>query len=190
MPKRAHIVYGFSESRLHGRRFIKALRKQNIRLTRTFDRADYIIAHSGGCFNVPELRKNQLLMLIDPPYWPGQTLRSRAVEMTKQVLSAMRPGNRPLLEFYKNILRVGHVIIMNPVNRRIARQAKSFNLEDAVHHTHTILIRNANDPWITPDLTHLQQINPNLVIVTMPSGHDHCWDYPDAYVNLLKRYTI
>jgi len=186
----AYIIYGFGEGSWHGRKFVEALNVRGISMTDDLQQANYVIAHSGGCFYVPPLRDNQLLMLIGAPYWPGRTLASRGGIMIMQMLAAMRPGNRPLYRFYNNFRHLVSLFASGRSNWRIARRAKTFQLEKEATHTNTIVVRNEHDPWITSELEALQKINPHLSLVSLPGTHLHCWEFPDMYIDLLEQYKV
>jgi hypothetical protein len=180
------ILPGFSEGYWHTKRLRRALKRAGFSHSLSPSEADIVIAHSAGCYVVPPLRDEQLLVLINPTYWPGKSLGSRGSTMTWQILQAVRPGNQPFYQLHKtahNILN----LVRNPRSHlALAAKASSFDLEQVVTHSKTIIIRNQSDPWLTPHLDHLTQINPGLSITTLPGGHDDCWQHPEPYVNLLQ----
>jgi hypothetical protein len=185
---RVFLVYGFSEGVWHGRKFRRVLKRRGHTIAPDTLKADYIIAHSGGCYTVPPLRDEQTLILVNPTYWPGRAVPIRAGNMVKQMIISMRPGNRPIFHFYKNLRNVGYLIRHHKANRFIAWRSASFNLEQEIAHKRTLLIRNHNDPWLTPDLERLQLANPHLQIAKLPGDHDDLWLHPEPYINLMEAY--
>lgn len=188
MPS-VHLVYGFSEGTWHGKKFRQQLTKHGYSTTEHIDQADYVIGHSAGCYDIPPLRDEQVLMLLDPTYWPGRTLASRAWNEIMQLVLAIRPGNQPFYHLYKTGHNIANVIRHPLRNRRLVLRARTFNLEDEVTHRQTIVVRNHGDPWMTANLDKLQLINPHLVIKQLPGEHDDCWLHPDPYINFLDEYT-
>lgn len=188
MDQTVAIIYGFTEGQWHGKRLRKLLRSQGYRLIKRPERADVVIAHSGGCFDVPQLQDHTLLVLIDPPYWPERELFTRAHHMSLQMLRAIRPGNRPLFHLSKTLHNFMYLVRHARTNRRLVYRSKTFDLEREVTHLRTILVRNANDPWLTPHLDKLLELNPHLEVARMPGDHDDCWQHPEPYLNLIQAY--
>ena len=73
---KAYIIVGFTEGEWHKRRMQNDLQLRGIVVTNDYRQADYIIAHSGGCYEIPPLSATQILMYINPTYWPNRTLRA------------------------------------------------------------------------------------------------------------------
>jgi pimeloyl-ACP methyl ester carboxylesterase len=185
---KAHIIFGFTEGSWHGKRMRRELHKRGVVITKRVSDADYVIAHSGGCFEVPPLKEHQILMLINPTYWPGKPLHVRGRQMTGQLIKAVRPGNNPLFHLRKTAHNLTYLFTRAKRNKFIAKRAGTYDLETEIKHVNTILIRNQDDPWLTPELNYLQEINPHLRIVRMPGGHDDCWQHPARYMQILQEY--
>ena len=185
---RVYIVFGFTEGKWHGKKFGRALRKRGHSLARKITDADVIFAHSGGCYDVGPLRDNQLLILNNPTYWPGRSLAARAKNMLLQLLIAVRPGNRPLYHLYKSMHNIAYLPYHSRRNMFMTRRAQTFNLEQEITHHKTVLIRNNNDPWLTPDLHKLESLNPHLQIERLPGEHDDCWLHPNPYIDIMENY--
>jgi hypothetical protein len=183
-----HIVYGFTEGNWHGKKFRRALRDRGYSMTHDITRADYVIAHSGGCYDVPPLADNQRLMLINPTYWPGRSLAERAKNMSQQIVKSIRPGNKPFYHLYKTLRNIGYLFYHHRTNQFMIRRSKTFNLEQEIKHGKTLLVRNDHDPWITPDLDRLQSLNKQLHIARLPGEHDDCWLHPEPYIDYLEKY--
>ena len=186
MAKTVAFIYGFTEGQWHGKRFRRLLRDHNYTITKEVTEADIVIAHSGGCFDVPKLKKQALLILINPPYWPERSLQVRSHAMTKQLIGAVRPGNQPFYHTHKTARNLTYLVRHARTNRYMMSRAKTFNLASEAIHVNTILVRNSNDPWLTSSLDYLQSKNPNLRIVRMSGDHDDCWLHPERYINLLQ----
>jgi len=182
------IIYGFTEGQWHGKRLRRLLKRQGYHLTANPAQADIVIAHSGGCFDVPQLQDHTLLLLIDPPYWPERELYTRAHHMTLQLLRAVRPGNQPLHHLNKTLHNCWYLIRHARTNRRMVYRSKTYDLEREITHGRTILVRNANDPWLTPHLDSLRKLNAHLDIKRLPGDHDDCWLHPEVYLNLVQAY--
>jgi hypothetical protein len=188
MTKRiVSFIYGFTEGEWQGHRFRKALAVADYSITKDVRSADIIIAHSGGCYYVPlDLRDDQLVILINPTYWPGKPLARRAAAMSLQIVKAIRCGNEPLFQLHKTFRNLGYLFWHSGKNYEIIRRAKKFELPVEAKHRNTIIIRNLHDPWLTPDLKNLKRLNPHLQILELSGEHDDCWVHPERYINLLQ----
>lgn len=185
MSLRVKIIYGFTEGEWHGKKFRRLLREQGHTIVKDASTADIIIAHSGGCYNMPTPRKEQRVMLINPPYWPGKSLKERGGNMIKHLASSVRPGNQPFYQLHKTSRNAVYLIRHQRTNKEMLLRAQTYNLAEQISHPHIILVRNYDDPWLTPDLAHLKAINPKLIIRSLSGGHDDCWLHPEPYINLL-----
>lgn len=183
------IRYGFTEGTWHGKKFRRMLRERGHQIVQEERLADIVIAHSGGCFDMPPLKESAILMFINPPYWPERPLRRRASDMTRQLARAIRPGNQPFYHTHKTARNLGYLVRHARTNHEMMRRAITFNLADEINHMPTILVRNSNDPWLTPDLDGLQQRYPQLRIARLPGDHDDCWLHPEPYIHLLESET-
>jgi hypothetical protein len=185
--KTVAIVYGFTEGKWHGKRLRSALAQHDFTVVSKTRDADIVIAHSGGCYNVPpELRPEQLLMLIAPPYWPGRALLLRSQSMAVQMLRAIRPGNEPVNQANKVLHNILFLFWHASKNLTIVRRARRYNLEKDLPHPNPILVPKKHDPWLTPNFRDLQRFNEHLRLIELPGDHDDIWLHPEPYINLIE----
>jgi hypothetical protein len=50
----------------------------------------------------------------------------------------------------------------------------------------TIMLRNRNDSWCSPQLHQAYANTQPVVFVSLPGEHDNCWKHPASYVDLLQ----
>lgn len=185
---KVYLAYGYSEGKWHSKRLRRALKRRGYNIERSLKHADVVIGHSGGCYDIPALRDKQLLMLINPPYWPERSIAERVTTITWQLIRAIRPGNHPIYHAKKLWWHCIYFVIRRRHNHRIADRTITFDLATEVNHSRTILVRNNDDPWLTPDLGKLQTLHPHLQIKRLPGDHDDCWRHPDRYIDLIEAY--
>lgn len=89
------IGYGGFEGSWHGKKLRSALVDRGFSISRNCSDAEIIIAHSGGCFLVPESNCANIMILVGFPYWPGKSIASRIRHKT-------RIEDKDLLWFKKN----------------------------------------------------------------------------------------
>lgn len=185
---KAYLLVGFTEGKWHIKRFENGLRRHGFGLTHDITEADCVITHSAGCYVIPPLADNQILMLINPTHWPGRSLRRRAAVMLHHVAISIRPGNHFWHHMWKSLHNMFYLFYRWRDNWQIIRQAPVYDLEQSINHERTILVRNKRDPWLTPNLDDIQKKHPKLKIVHLPGDHDDCWLHPRPYIELLEKY--
>ena len=188
-PKSIFLIVGFTEGGWHVRRFEKSLKRRGFTITKDVAKAHFVVAHSGGCYTIPPLSDEQVLMLINPTYWPGKALNLRGGAMTLQLLRAVRPGNNPLYHLWKTIHNLFYLFYHHRLNMVMVQQSRWYSLEQSINHHKTILVRNQNDPWLTHELDDLQRLHPKLKIERLAGDHDDCWLNPGPYIDLLLERT-
>lgn len=148
--------------------------------------ADVLIAHSAGCLWVQNIKPNQMLVLVNPPYWPGRSItqRSRARWYSNlQFHSRGIPFRRWII---RNMWGVYYTLHSPLRTAYIIRNMGLYDLTHVVAGRRVVLVRNALDDWLTPDCTELTQANPGLTFVTLPGDHDDFNYHPETYVRLLQ----
>lgn len=65
MSKTVALIPGFTEGKWHTKRFKRALVRRGYHFVLQADHADIVIAHSGGCYEIPALRPNTYIDLIE-----------------------------------------------------------------------------------------------------------------------------
>lgn len=172
------ISYGFAEGHMQGKQLIKLLRQNGLSVTRKLTEADAIIAHSGGCYLLPEVGKAKVVMLIGFPYWtdkhPKQGLKEKL---------ALEIKDRYWLKktFFNSIYFVAWP-------RRWYRMWHAFqgaNLPKATSFSSVISIRNENDPFMHPVESEVLAQERGWKVHKLAGGHDDLWHNPEQYVDIL-----
>lgn len=179
-PQTVAIIYGFSEGGYHSRRLRKALRSAGYRIIRDAKQADIIIAHSAGCYLVPSGHQARVVLNVGYTYWPGRrlldSLRAKLAEEYRRTGLFVWLKECTIHDLYAlNFLHVRRLI-------------KGWRAPEAylkvLEGTH-IFIRNRDDPYSKPEAV-LNAAGTEHTYISMHGYHDHLWDEPESYVNLLK----
>jgi len=180
------ILYGVVSGERLGRRLRREIRNAGFSITKDRDEADIIMAHSAGCFWLHDVRPEQKLLLIDPPYWPGKTVRERVKVKADANIHFRRYGYGRRRWLAKNLWGVYYAV--RDFNRtvRVAKHAGQYDLETIIGDRQATLVRNEHDAWLTPDLGELKRTHPQLRVVTLPGEHDDWFFNPKPYAELLK----
>lgn len=186
MKATVKIQYGIFAGERTGTRLRKALRRAGYEVVRDVNKADIVIAHSAGCFWLPEAPSKHKLVLIDPPYWPGRSIKARARSRSYNNWHFRQFGYpfRPWL--VRNVWGVYYAGRDLRRTLRILRYAPGYHLEEIIHNRNALLVRNEHDDWLTPDLGGLKRSYPHLKVVTVPGDHDDFNYHPEHYVDLLQ----
>ncbi len=192
MTKHPHqtvvIQYGIAAGQRQGVRLRKCLRQAGYEVIRDPAKADIILAHSAGCFELPLAPTTQKLLLINPSYWPGRTPWQRGRKRIRSNLR-YRKYNYPLA-YWLQRNAWGWFYLLRDLKRSrwIFKHVYEYDLEQAIRNHRAILVRNDDDDWLTDDLDYLDEANPGLTIVRIPGDHDDLLFNPAPYVALLRRF--
>ena len=183
------VIYGVASGDRLGGRLRRELRHAGFTIAKKSDDADIIVAHSAGCFWLQDTRQDQKLMIIDPPYWPGRTVRDRAKEKSDANFHYRRYDYSHRLWLTKNLWGFYYLIRDMKRTVHIAKRVKDFDLPSVIGDKSVLLVRNKLDSWCTPDLDYLKHNHRNLKIVELPGEHDDWFFNPKPYVDLLQSIT-
>lgn len=181
------IQYGIFGGERLGKRLRKALHQAGYRVTKDAKQADIIIAHSAGCFWLPPANPRQQIILIDPPYWPGRTIRERAHARTQSNWHFYKRDYSLCRWLAKNLWGTFYAIFDHQRTRQITRFAPNYDLAADIRGRRVILVRNEHDDWLTNDLAPLRVIHPDLRVVHLPGDHEDWYHHPQRYVDLLGK---
>lgn len=178
-------LYGFSEGPWHSKHFAKELKKQGYQVTKHVAQADIVIAHSAGCFYTDEVTELQKLVLINPTYWPGRRNLPRGIiKIVHDFMLLVRPGYF-LFSANKLLHNLWYGLVQPRRNKYMLGRVTKYNLEEELRLRSAVLVRNDYDPWLTPKIDHLAQINPKITIVHFEGDHDDCWRNPKKYISAI-----
>ena len=181
------IIYGFAEGPWQGRLFRRQLGKYGWVTIDEVENADIVIAHSGGCFYLPEPRKDQLTVLINPPYWPDKSLLRSGLESAWHNFAVLLKAEVPTgFWLKKTAWNAFYVIVGIRKTLLIAVNARRRKFYLALKQCEVLLIRSEHDPWLSPDTPQLLRGKARIIWRKAPGWHDHCWLYPDKYVEMIK----
>lgn len=174
------IIYGWAEGPWQGKRLRKVLHDQGYHITKNPQEADIIIAHSGGCYMVPESGKANVVLLVGMPYWPGK----HPFEGVKQKI---RDEVRDTW-WYKNMLFNTYYLFTRPRRWIKMRKAWQQNAIPQDNETVFVFVRNEEDQYAHPVHSIELAKEKDWNIEQVPGHHDHIWQYPEEYVDILKKH--
>jgi hypothetical protein len=143
-------------------------------------KADIIIAHSAGCYLVPIDHQARVVINIGYTYWPGRRLLASLI--AKLAEEYHRIG---ALKWLKESA-IHDIYALNLLH--VARLVKGWKAPGAYLqkiHGNNIFIRNQDDPYCEPTAV-MEAAGDQHMYISMYGYHDHVWDEPEPYINLLK----
>lgn len=184
------LEYGIFSGAHSGSKLEKALRKAGYTIVRNAADADIIMTHSAGCFWLPAVSNGKKLILIDPPYWPGKTVRDRSRSQRRANFHYQQYGYPFFPWFRRNLWGVYYAVRDLPRTIQIIRRVFKFNLEDIVRdHDQLLLVHNQYDTWFTPDFAQLKKFNGKLKTMELPGSHEDITHHPERYAELLQSFV-
>lgn len=181
--KTVAFVYGWSEGGWQSRIFRSRLKKRGIAEAKA-EQADIIIAHSSGCYLVPNENKAKLIVLIGLPYWPKRSLITSGVINTALGLKYHRAGGSVTWWLNKLSHNFWYMLARPSATYYAYAKHSASHLPDGKNKK-VLLVRNKNDAFCHPDIQKLLPKTKNYKLVEMPGDHEHCWLHPEKYIELI-----
>ncbi len=174
------VVYGFAEGGFHSRKLRTALLTAGFTLTSEIAEADIIIAHSAGCYLVPVGHQARVVLNIGYTYWPGRSLlHSLSGKLAEEY---RRTG---MLTWLKECA-IHDIYALNiPYVLRLIKGWRAPEAYLQAMQFRAIFVRNQADPYCEPSAI-MQAAGEKHTYLSLPGYHDHLWDEPKEYINLLK----
>jgi len=180
------MIYGFAEGPWQGKRFCAELTRQGFKTTEDPTKADIVIAHSGGCFMLPEPNGHQLTVLMNPPYWPGKPLTLSAVQSLWWNAETFAKEGAFGFWLKKVCWNTWYIFRYPTKSRWIIRHAHKRELHQAINQRRTLIIRSNQDNWLAPNASNVIAEHADFTYRELPGIHDDCWLHPAPYIEVLK----
>jgi hypothetical protein len=178
LSKTFHIFYAWAEGPWHGMQLVEAMKRAGF-TEAPIDEATVLIAHSAGSYLVRPLENNKIVLVIDPPYWPGRSLALRIFRKVWQDLKLRR--GTPLYSLKKMFWTDWAILTKPKMTVKAYRATHTKNELEAIPNG-ALVIRNDDDVFCTPEIAKVIKNK----LITLPGLHDDCWHNPKPYVKLLE----
>ena len=144
--------------------------------------ADIIVAHSGGCFLLPDDLEGKLIFQIGLPYWPGKPWLVATWQKVRLELQVYR-GRKQLRSWVIKWLQHIRYAFNVPAFWRMVRNRDTDKPWNNAYRQ--VIVRNRDDAYSSPSLLDIIFRGPR-VFISLPGGHDDIWQNPKPYVDLLQ----
>lgn len=176
------LIYGFAEGHWVSGRFRAALQRAGFSLAKSPAEADIIVAHSGGCYMLPDESRANVVMLVDLPHWPDKHIgRSLAQKTRNDIKDLWAVKTAVLNSFY---------LIAKPRQwSRMRRAIKKLENLPSRDNDDVILVRNSRSHFLHPTAAKELAKTKKWRMQVMDGHHDDLWKNPAPYIKLLKEMT-
>lgn len=151
------------------------------------EHADVIIAHSGGCYFVPVKSPAKLVILIDPPYWPGKTIVSRLFVKKYQDNRLTRRTLGWKAWLAKTGWEAFYILAKPGYTTAALKKNGSLDFLNDLKQKPIYLVRNDADYFCSADIQAALNGYPNITYVPLPGQHDDYYVNPGPYIALLPK---
>jgi hypothetical protein len=177
------ISYGLAGGPAHARKLKRHLHQAGYVQSRQVAKADIIIAHSGGCWLIPELAKPRLVIYVGMPLAqanPRQTWLAAQDAMLKhgQLKHSLRTRAKNTFYTLRQPRR----------NLKITRMAKTAQ-PIIFPGSSTVFIANRHDPWPRSPQTQEYLDNYDWSFLSLPGPHDDIWEHSERYAVIIDHYA-
>ena len=168
------IIYGWPEGNWHGKAMRQYLRQNGYEVTANPQTADVIIAHSAGCFLLPQNSQAKLVLLIGMPLQTGQNL-------AKSTLQKIELEPKDWWWLKKSCFNTFY-LFTKPV--RWIKMNRAWNKPlPKYKNAKYLLICNLMDAYMDPDESQNFAKFQGWSFKTFEGQHDDLWQNPKKYVD-------
>lgn len=183
-----YISYGFLGGPLNSRRLRKMLEEAGYEEA-PLNKADIIIAHSGGAYLL-NLRSKPKLILLAAPALSRENPRKLFKENTKQLWKNAKAEHYMRKRFLWSLYGFYCAIRWPKRNYQMTKSASdaSFELPE-FEDVNVFFIANQADEWSSgPQLTKLLT-GRSWAFMSMSGAHENIWVHPEDYIDIIDLYA-
>ncbi|HSX08145.1 MAG TPA: hypothetical protein VLG11_04600 [Candidatus Saccharimonadales bacterium] len=166
---------------------MQAAQAHGWRVTSRASEADVVVAHSGGCWIVPETNATKTILLANPPCdYKGSLLHNtnRKVALDyKAHKKAHDLGVFARKHFWNGVYFFTHVPRHLAMFKLTARYKAAL---PSLHAQKIIVTSTKGDPWTGNISLHNIATHPGYCFLSMPDGHDDLWLHPERYLDIIE----
>jgi hypothetical protein len=182
-----YIAYGFAEGPRVAKKAAHALQSADFQLTDDCSGADTIIAHSMGCFELPNQLRAQTVLLVGPSTgFVGSPIQTQ-VQKVRHDFKHARKSKQIHNWISKSLWNSTYLTTLLHRLPEILRGAR------ALRHTlprvgakNVVVFLYRNDPWSWHMPKSITTEHPTYSFVSHPGAHDDIWIHPQEYVSVLQ----
>jgi hypothetical protein len=187
--KSVAIIEGWAGGKGLSRGFRQALAGQGFSAGERSE-ADIIICHSIGCYDLPRHYQAQLVLLIDPPYWPGRSIIRNLLSFADRTHKPARASQLGKSGYWKKLAWEIFYIFAKPGYSLMGLRHNDIDtLLGSLEGRQVIVIRNQLDDFCSPKIREVVARYNNVDLRNLPGVHDDYYTNPAPYIALLRQQT-
>jgi len=167
--------------------FTKALQNNNFQLVKDIRSADIIFAHSTGCYLLPRYNQAKLLLLVDPPYWPGRSIAGRWLDLMKTDWSLLKSGAGANSFISKKLWELYYIFAKPSFSWSVLKNQSHLDFLEKHRDKKIILLRNQTDQFCSPKIADELKNYKNVNYLEFPGDHENYYINPQPYIDLLLK---
>ena len=184
--KKVAVMHGWAGGSKLGKYFAEALEDSGFQVIKKPSEADFIIAHSTGCYFLPKNPKTKLIVCINPPYWPGEPIVERWLRMSKNETKFLLE-HFGLGRFLRNKLWEIYYVFAKPAyTYSVLRNQSHLGFIEKLSGAQMILVRNTDDEFCSPEIKEIVGRYKNIKYIEIPGYHSDYYTNPQPYIDLIK----
>ncbi|HVS79056.1 MAG TPA: hypothetical protein VHD84_02070 [Candidatus Saccharimonadales bacterium] len=185
--KTVAVVEGWAGGPRLSRKFRQALEKSGFKLTRKVAAADIIFAHSTGCYLLPVQNQAELIVALDPPYWPGRAITRRWLDLMKTDTTLLKSGAGAGSFVSKKLWEIYYIFAKPRFTWSVLKNQSHLDFLDKHKGQKVILARNQGDEFCSPLIRERLKKYKNVKYVELPGNHEDYYVNPKSYIDLLLK---
>ncbi|HSX32291.1 MAG TPA: hypothetical protein VLF43_03450 [Candidatus Saccharimonadales bacterium] len=187
MKRTVGIIYGFGEGPRHAKRLYDALWSKGFIVVDKAERAEVIIAHSGGNFMFPKNTADKIIIMMNPSCSPIHQIlivftKKMFVEFTQSV------KNRCVRRWLaKAMLNIWYIATRIPYNLRVVMHGlRASEWLPTITAARVWVVTTHHDPWAALVKQEETQRLPQYTYLGHAGSHDSLWLQPEICADIVQ----
>ena len=185
--KTVAIIHGWAGGPKLGKHFYDSLKDAGLKAISKASDADFIIAHSTGCYFLPKTSKAKLIVCLDPPYWPGEPIVERWMRMNKNETKYLIKRFKFLRFFRNKLWEIFYIFAKPSYSWSVLKNQSHLDFLEQQSDKQMILVRNLDDEFCSPQIKKVVGAYKNVRYVEIPGYHSDYYTNPKPYIDLLLK---
>jgi hypothetical protein len=176
------ISYGLVGGPLHSQRLRRSLEAANFK-PETKTQADIILAHSAGCWLIPDRAKPRLIVYV------GMPLANTNPRLTWYKAMTAGLSKNTWQYILKSNLKNAFYFVKQPLRNLKIVHMSATALPIIPNNTRVVFIANQHDPWPQDDRLKEYLATKDWIFLSLPGTHDDLWSHSQRYVEIIEYYA-
>ncbi len=188
--KTVSIIEGWAGGPKLSNNFRQALTEHGFVCTKNIAEAKIIIAHSTGCYNLPIGNQSELVVLINPPYWPGSSLIKRFLRMNRNENLFIKHSFGRKKYIMMKFWEIYYIFAKPSYTWSAVKNHIDLSFIKTLAETRQkiILIRNTMDEFCSPEIKNKISDYKNIRFVQVNGFHSNYYFDPRPYIEIIKKH--